>query len=249
VFIVRRLLLYAIPALLIFLSNDKFEIEFSTDSKKDDIIKLLLFGISCIISYVIVPYYTERDKSRVQKLSNSVKVLLGSMRKEVSTELEKYFVTHAGGAPKKDLKLSIRVFLPKRRTIKDLWYGRRYFVLKSYDGLETREIEQLAFQVSPKGKEQGLVGQVYIQKSIKYDFDLYENHSLDFYRLNPNQLETTNYCNFAIAAPIFKGNSQNVVAIITFDSETKVYHTRGKGWEDTIRTYCKIIQKIQKSLK
>ncbi len=238
-----------LPAIFLFISNEKFKVTLSSNENYDHILKLSLFAITCIISYVIVPYITEGDKKKVQNLSSSVKSLLGSLRKLVSVELEKHFITSQGRAPKQELKLSIRVFVPKRRTIKDLLKGRKQFKIKPYEGLHAREIEDLAFIVSPKGSEQGLIGQVYEQKAVKYDFDLQTNHNLDFYRLDANQLETTKYCNFAIAAPIFDGNSQNVIAIITFDSETKVLHTSGKDWEDIIRTYCKIIHKIHKSIK
>lgn len=246
-FIIRRILLYVLPGTLLFISNEKFKVRFSDNDELDNLIKLILFFISVTISYTIVPYILEKDKKKVQDLSLSVKTLLGSLRKEVSMELSNSFhLPPNNGAD--NLKLNIRVFLPKRRNIKDFLKRRKYFVLKNHNGLHVKDIENLSFRVLPKGTEQGLVGQVFSQKCVKYDFNLAKNHSSKYYRLEEHQLDATSYCNFAIAAPIFKNDTKIVIGIITFDSEIRVRPYDSK-WKNTIRTYNKIIHKIHKTIQ
>ena len=163
--ILRRLLLYVIPAVLIFISNEKFKVKFNDEEEIDALIKAGLFFAGAIISYGIVPIITERDKKRVQDLSKSVKILLGTFRKTVSDELAKKLITTVKKRNQiRDIKLNIRIFVPKHKSIKSFFKRERFFKLQSYEGLCVSDIENLKFQVSPKKKGQGLISQVYNEK-------------------------------------------------------------------------------------
>ncbi len=238
----RRLLLYVFPGGLIFVSNDKFAVNFSSDSERNVVIKLVLFILGFAIINLLVPILNERDKKKVSELSESLSKMLGEVRKTVSIELEKIFVTQQlreNGVS--DLKLSIRIFVPKPRTIKELINKELYFQYKNYDNLHVREIDELKFQVKPNREIQGLVGRTYDSKTVKFDFKLCENQ--EEYNLTERQKDIVGYCNFAIAAPIFKKGSQKIIAIVCFDSEVEVPQPAGQKWRDVVKTYCKIIHK------
>jgi hypothetical protein len=106
-----------------------------------------------------------------------------------------------------------------------------------------RDVDELEFQVHPERSKQGLVGQVYCERKVKYDFDLNSNHSNVSYNLDANQLNKTMYCNLAIAAPIFWKSSNKITAIVTFDSELKIQQPASNDWQDIIVKNCKIIHK------
>lgn len=72
---------------------------------------------------------------------------------------------------------------------------------------------------------------------------------MGLYNLDNNQLDATSYCNFVIAAPIFKGNTEEIIAVITFDSEVKVDQPTNNDWQSIIRDYCKIVHKHHELLK
>ncbi len=211
---------------------------------------LYAFILGIVVINIIVPYLNEKDKRKVTKLSESVKDLLASLRKSVSNELEPLLITpDLKEKGVKDLKLNIRIFVPKNRTITEIWNKQRSFIMKDHSGLNVRPIDDLTFTVKPPDKAQGLVGQVYKEKRVKYDFDLEANRANTYYKLEPNQLDKTNYCRFAIAAPIFKKNTQDIIALVSFDSEVKISPPITNEWEDVIRTYCKIVHKSHRLLR
>jgi hypothetical protein len=238
----RRLLLYVFPGGLIFVSNDKFAVNFSSDTEKNVLIKFVLFIVGFVVINLIVPIINEKDKKKVSQLSESLSKMLGEVRKMVSIELEKIFITQQlREVGVDDLKLNIRIFVPKRRTFRELINKELYFQYKNYDNLHVREIDELKLQVKPSSKIQGLVGMSYDKKTVKFDFKLFENQ--DEYNLTERQKDIVGYCNFAIAAPIFKKDGQKIIAIVCFDSEVEIPQPAGQKWRDIVKTYCKIIHK------
>lgn len=244
-FFIRLLLLSVLPTLLIYYGTDKIKLPWDNQSVVFAYFRTGALVLGTIVALLVVPYRSERDKRKLLKLSNAVKTLLSALRKSVDNELAKSFLQYQPGH---GLKLSIRIFVPNRRSLADLWKGRRYFEITNIEGIYTREVDNLKFQVYPEKDSQGLVGQAYREKSIKYDFELSLNRSNEFYRLQPHQIEKIAYCCFAIAVPIFKATSQKIAAIITFDSEVKVVEPIDGNWTDTIRKASAIIHKTSDSI-
>lgn len=244
-FLIRLLLLSLLPTFLIYYGTDKISLPFGNNHTFSPYIKGVALVLGTLIVAIIVPFRNESDKRKAAKIATTLKSLFSVLRKSISDEL----ATHLLNGNNEDLKLSIRIFTPQRRGIMDLCKGRRYFVLTNVDGLNIREVEGLMFQVSPCEHSQGLVGQAYCQKSVKYDFEINQNHGNEYYRLEPNQVDKTEYCNFAIAAPIFIGTSKKVKAIVTFDSDVKVATPNNSEWKDVIRKSCMIIHRAHNSTK
>ena len=121
--------------------------------------------------------------------------------------------------------MNIRIFVPKTRSLAQIWNKQLFFEYRKYDSLHVREIdEDLKFQVLPKESSQGLVGMVYESKSVKFDFQLNTNSEVKNYKLTGRQLDVTRYCKFGIAAPIFKKDTDKIIAVVTFDSEIEIEH-------------------------
>jgi hypothetical protein len=251
----RRLLFYVLPGVLIFLGNDKIAIIKLDDENKSSLVKFILFCVGLFIINGVVPVINEKDKIKVKNLTDSLEKILGEIRKIASIELEKIFYHKQNEqqkfksgvlkpVPIKDLQLNIRIFVPKTRTLAQIWNKQLFFEYRKYDSLHVKEIdEDLKFQVLPKDSSQGLIGRVYESKSVKFDFQLNTNSEAKKYKLSERQLDVTRYCKFGIAAPIFKKDTDKIIAIVTFDSEIEVEHPSGTKWQDIIKTYCKIIHK------
>ena len=108
--------------------------------------------------------------------------------------------------------------------------------MHNFNGLYEIELSGiLEFQVSPKPT--GLVGHCYKEKEIWYDFNLRTNHSDPKYGLNHHQVQITDYCEFAIAAPMFNANNK-IDSIITFDSKVPVNEPADDQWLEYIKKAC-----------
>ena len=117
--------------------------------------------------------------------------------------------------------IDIRIFVP-RKTI--CWrIGRIFkkdvtltFCIKNIEGLADAGItNNLKFQVEPKNKVQGLVGECYQQRKIIYDDNLVETNST-YYNLTECQMQKTNDLKFILVCPVF-GHENDVDAIVAFD--------------------------------
>jgi hypothetical protein len=255
-FIARIISFFLIPGLLISYGSNKIPIPIIDNLFKEDVTrdsaKWFFFIAGTILAVVIVPTIKELDSRRLKGYLESNKTLLESFRKSVSSELARHLLTRQQVKDRTDLKLNIRIFLPRKRSsfqpIRN--FGKKYFVVKDYPGLNVRSIDKIQFLVFPDNMKQGLVGQVYSEKNVKFDFNVNQNQSTNVYNLTPNQLNVTHYCKFAIAAPIFKPMSENEIeAIVCFDSEVGVSQPTNDDWQAEIRKSCKIIHQIHKSLK
>lgn len=218
-------------------------------SDQESNFKLLSFIVGTIIAVLIVPGIKEFESRKIKKYTELNKTLLDGIRKSLSFELGRVLLSGEQIQDGIDLKLNIRIFLPARRSLFDIYHKRKYYVMKDYPGLHVKQIDKIKFQVSPEPKKQGLVGLTFNKRQVSFDFNLDENHANSSYNLEANQLEITNYCNFAITGPIFKTLSKDLEAIVSFDSDVKIEEPTNNDWKEVVRTSCKIINEIHKKIK
>ncbi len=243
----RRLFLYVVPAILIFLGYDKLGLVKFENEETNTLVKLSLFCSGFFVINLIVPILNEKDKKRISDLTDSLEKASGNIRKIVSGELGALFKEKGNPIVNiTDLQLNIRIYVPEKRNLYDRIFNCKslYFQYVNYDSLHVKDIgDDLRFQVLPKEKAQGLIGKVYDCKSIKYDFQLNENIEKKGYNLTESQKDITGYSKFAIVTPIFKKRTDKIIAIVTLDSEIEVIQPAGQKWRDVIITHCKIIHK------
>lgn len=229
-----RILFYLIPFCLVTYGDHHVPFNISQDPIIQAKIESIFFFIGIISTLVIFPIIIEKQRKHIALQAETIKAIYGNLRETINDSLSGYF-------HKPDLYLNIRVFLPKkgfRTFFLKLFKKELYFEIHNFDGLFIQKVEKLTFQVPPH--PQGLVGICYKDQKIWHDFNLKDNHKKPEYRLEKSQIQITEYCQFAIAAPMYKANN-SIDAIITFDSKIKVKEPDDKGWEEIIRKGCKTI--------
>lgn len=232
-----RFFIYALPAFMIAYCEGhlgRLPVDESTESK----IKVWFFGISTFITAIIFPIEYERQRRKMKAQSAIILSTISSLRKSVNRDLSILF-------NKDDLYLNIRIFLPKsgwRNHIRRIFGGIVFYDMYNFPGLylKDNEVSDLSFQVKPIEKAQGLIGQCCERKDITYDFELKKNHKNPYYNLNDVQIQKTDNCEFAIAAPIFD-KKNNIHLIISYDSTVKVLEPPNRKWVEVIKDANKTI--------
>lgn len=229
-----RIVVYFIPAVLIAYGDHQIVINFFSDGKKQHQLETICFFFGILATIVLFPIIIEGQKKKLQNQSKMIRKVLKNFRDILNQNLSTFF-------DKNDLYLNVRIFLPQKGLkafLAKKLKNRIYFEIHNFAGLFIEEVDNLTFQVSPK--TQGLVGLCYKETKIIHDFNLKANQGNAIYNLKKSQIQKTDYCQFAIAAPIIK-NDESIDAIITFDSRIKIDDPENEDWEDIIKEACKII--------
>lgn len=237
-----RICIYLLPAVLIAYGDDKIPVEVFSDSNKQKNFQTIIFFLGLAATLAIFPYIVERYKRHIDYQSDVIKRFLKSLKATITNELEIAF-------NEPDLNLNIRFFFEKRdilsRFIK-LFTNKIYFKIYNLDGIFEDEVESLEFRVYPN--PQGLIGKCYNDRRIWYDFFLQDNHTTPVYNLTKSQQQKTEYCEFAVACPIFN-EDDTIDLIIAFDSGKKLKQPINDDWKDKIKEACRIVQLMKKLIK
>lgn len=137
--------------------------------------------------------------------------------------------------------MNIRVFRPETGFV--AWFRRTFmgihkFYIISHPNLTSDGLNGLKFTVRPES--QGIVGRAYNDKKLLFDNELQNNIEEDIYNLTDTQKHKTAGTSFVIASPIITDN-EKIMAIVTFDSQTKVSLPASEEWKSTVRDTCAII--------
>lgn len=221
--ILSIILLTSIPAILTYLSKDKFI--FSLLESKgiisydqiENIQKICMF-LSVIIAAGILPFQMGTikfaHKDVIKQRDSLIKMNKEILKETLITRFSPNFSD-----------MNIRIFVPKYPKIykildllhikkKQIVYKIKNITLIAQEGMTGN----LEFQVEPK--VQGLVGVCYLKHSMVYDDNLSITNNKN-YDMTNDQIQRTSNLEWIICCPILDNNDK-VIAIISFDGTRSV---------------------------
>lgn len=222
-YIVTFLFYTVIPCLTAYLSSSSFlygilikynilSKEFNIAQAQDVFLIISVFFTTFVVGIKIVrnEYKSSQHDKQVAGLYNMIKEICTSSLKEVSKSSTVDF----------NMRIFVPLITPKYLVHK--FYKRNkfefYFVIRNITPFaKSDQTELLRFRVYPR--PQGIVGECYRSKKIVYDDNLQSTNETNW-NLNRAQIARTNDLLWCICIPIIDHDNDNVVAVVSLDSNT-----------------------------